>query len=229
VHAVPVDDLAVVIAQRAQLQLIDDHALLGQSREPAAHGRPRLGGGAASIYWYVASRDELLDRATDHAVEAVLASIRAIPATDDPIDDIRSIAVALFDGVVDRPWLASYFLRNTSVQPTSLAIYEHLGRQTLRLDLTARQRFHAVSALTGYVIGTATDLGQEPSEAVVDGGVSREDFLAEAADQWRGLDPDEYPFVHEIVDEFATHVDADQFLAGLDLLLAGLRLQASGR
>ena len=40
------------------------------------------------------------------AVGGVLAAIRAIPTTDDPIDDIRRIAVALFDGVVDRPWLA---------------------------------------------------------------------------------------------------------------------------
>lgn len=205
-------------------------ALLDESGEEALTFRAlaaRLGGGVASIYWYVSSRDELLDRASDHAVEAVLARIRAIPTTDDPIDDIRSIAVALFDGVVDRPWLAAYFLRNTSVQPSSLAIYEHLGEQTLRLDLTPQQQFHAVSAITGYVIGTATDLGQEPPEAVVQGSVTREAFLADAADQWRALDPDEFPFVHHIVDEFATHDDADQFLAGLDLLLAGLRLQAT--
>jgi len=207
-------------------------ALLDEAGEEALTFRAlaaRLGGGVASIYWYVSSRDELLDRATDHVVEGVLRTIRAIPTTEDPIDDIRSIAVALFDGVVDRPWLAAYFLRNTSVQPSSLAIYEHLGQQTLRLDLTPRQRFHAVSAITGYVIGTATDLGQEPPEAVVEGSVTREAFLARAAEQWRDLDPEQFPFVHSIVDEFATHVDADQFRAGLDLLLAGLRLQATTR
>lgn len=205
-------------------------ALLDEAGEEALTFRAlaaRLGGGVASIYWYVASRDELLDRATDHAVEGVLATVRAIPTTADPIDDIRRIAVSLFDGVVDRPWLAAYFLRNTSVQPTSLAIYELLGEQTLRLDLTPLQRFHAVSAITGYVIGTATDLGQEPPEAVVQGSVTREAFLADAAEQWRELDPGEFPFVHHIVDEFAVHVDADQFLAGLDLLLAGLRLQST--
>jgi hypothetical protein len=45
------------------------------------------------------------------------------------------------------------------------------------------------------------------------------------ADEWRRLDPDAFPFVHSIVDEFAGHDDAEQFRAGLDLLLAGLRLQ----
>lgn len=204
-------------------------ALLDEAGEQALTFRAlaaRLGGGVASIYWYVSSRDELLDRATDFVVEGVLASIRAIPATEDPVNDIRAIAVTLFDGVVDRPWLAAYFLRNSTVQPNSLAVYEHLGQQTLRLDLTPRQRFHAVSAITGYVIGSATDLGQEPPEAVVQGSVTREAFLEHAADQWRELDPDTFPFVHHIVDEFAHHVDADQFRAGLDLLLAGLRLQA---
>ena len=59
--------------------------------------------------------------------------------------------------------------------------------------------------------------------------MSREAFLEHAAEQWRELDPDEFPFVHHIVDEFARHIDADQFRAGLDLLLAGLRLQAGAR
>ena len=43
---------------------------------------------------------------------------------------------------------------------------------------------------------------------------------------WRELDPEDFPFVHEIIDEFDGHDDADQFRAALDLTLAGLRLQA---
>lgn len=205
-------------------------ALLDEAGEPALTFRAlaaRLGGGVASIYWYVESRDELLDRAADFVAEGILATIRELPTTEDPIDDIRTIAVTLFDGVVDRPWLAAYFLRNTTVQPHSLAIYEHLGQQTLRLELTARERFHAVSAITGYVIGSATDLGQEPPEAVISGSVTREAFLDQAADQWRQLDPVEFPFLQHIVEEFATHSDPEQFRAGLDLLLSGLRLQAT--
>lgn len=41
------------------------------------------------------------------------------------------------------------------------------------------------------------------------------------------LDRAEYPFVHEIIDELAGRDDKDQFLAGLELTLAGLRLQAT--
>lgn len=188
----------------------------------------RLGTGVGTIYWYVQNKDELLDRATDHAIGGVLAAVQERPDSDDPIADLRGMAVALFDAIVDRPWLAAYFMRNTDVQGNSLKLYDRLGRQTLRLDLTTRQRFHAVSAITGVVVGTAADLGMELPERLLDGGVDREEHLEQYAETWRRLDAEEFPFVREIADEFAVHDDREQFLAALDLTLAGLRLQAGG-
>ena len=185
----------------------------------------RLGGGVGSIYWYVSSRDELLDRAADFVMADVVAAIDTV-GSDDPIDDIRTIAVTLFDAIVDRPWLGSYLMRDTSVQENSLRIYEKIGQQVMRLGLTPRQAFHATSAVVGFVIGTAADMGQELPEAVVSGDLSRDPYMARASQQWRSLDPQEYPFIHYIVDEFAVHQDVEQFRAGLDLILAGLRLQA---
>ncbi|CAM5302552.1 hypothetical protein SCALM49S_03664 [Streptomyces californicus] len=180
----------------------------------------RLGGGVASIYWYVASKDELLDRATDHVIGGVLADIDAIEPGDDPIDDLRAISLALFDAILVRPWLGNYFMRNTDVQGNCLRLYEKLGQPTLRLKLTARQRFHAVSAISTVVVGSAVDLGQEPPAEVLDGAVGRDEFLSRFTATWRELDRDAYPFVHEIVDEFDGHDDIDQFRAALDLTLA---------
>ncbi|MEU6537680.1 TetR/AcrR family transcriptional regulator C-terminal domain-containing protein [Streptomyces sp. NPDC047000] len=204
-------------------------ALLDEAGAPALTFRAlaqRLGGGVASIYWYVESKDELLDRATDHVVGAVLADIERLPGSDDPIDDLRAMALTLFDAIVDRPWLSAYFMRNTSLQSNALRLYERLGRQTLRLDLSARQRFHAVSAIVGVVVGSAIDLGQEPPQEVLDGATSRDEFLGRFAQEWRELDPADFPFVHDIVDEFEGHDDVDQFRSALELTLAGLRLQA---
>ncbi|WP_406291231.1 TetR/AcrR family transcriptional regulator [Streptomyces sp. NBC_00209] len=204
-------------------------ALLDEAGAPALTFRAlaqRLGGGVASIYWYVASKDELLDRATDHVMGTVLADIEKLPIGDDPIGDLRAMAVTLFDAVAERPWLGAYFMRNTDVQSNSLRVYETLGRQTLRLKLDARQRFHAVSAIVGVVVGSAVDMGQEPPEEILDGAVDREEYLGRFATAWRGLDPEDYPFVHEIIDEFDGHDDVDQFRSALDLTLAGLRLQA---
>src|ERR1700712_6067155 len=67
-------------------------ALLDEAGEPALTFRAlaaRLGGGVASIYWYVASKDELLDRATDHVLGEVLAALEGRTGSDDAIDDLR--------------------------------------------------------------------------------------------------------------------------------------------
>ena len=215
-----------------QAVLTEAVALLDEAGDSALTFRAlaeRLGGGVASIYWYVSNKDELLDRATDHVLEGVLADVALLPATDDPIDDLRSVALTLFDAIVDRPWLGAYFMRNTALQPSGLKMYDRLGREVLRLQgLTPLQQFHAVSAVIGFVVGIAADLGQEPPREVLEGKIGRDEYLERFADQWRALDPDEYPFVTHIVEEFSGHDDADQFRAGLDLLLAGLRLQAEG-
>lgn len=204
-------------------------ALLDEAGESALTFRAlaaRLGGGVASIYWYVSNKDELLDRATDHVLGGVLDETGRFERSDDPIADLRAIAVALFDAVVDRPWLGAYLMRDTGAQPNGLLLYESLGREVMRLNLTPRQSFHAVSAVMGFVVGTAADLGQQPPQEVLDGTISREDYIERQADAWRALDPDDFPFVHFITAEFAQHDDTEQFRAGLDLLLAGLRLQA---
>ena len=204
-------------------------ALLDEAGEQALTFRAlagRLGGGVASIYWYVENKEELLDRATDHVVAGVLADTERFTGDDDPIDNLRSMGVTVFEAIVDRPWLASYFMRNVGLQPNGLLLYERLGQQVLRLGLPPRESFHAVSAVLGFVIGIAADLGQEPPEEVLQGITSREEFMQRVVDDWSALDPEEYPFLHHILDEFAGHDDVDQFRAGLDMLLEGLRLQA---
>ncbi|ALG86927.1 TetR family transcriptional regulator [Gordonia phthalatica] len=204
-------------------------AILDESGEQALTFRAlaaRLGGGVASIYWYVSNKEELLDRATDLVLGDALVKTDELSETDDPIDDLRAVAVVLFDAVVDRPWLGGYLMRDTGTQPNGLAVYELIGRHVMRLGLGPRDTFHAVSAVMGFVIGTATDLGQQPPAEVVDGSVTASEYIRRFADQWRATDPAEHPYLHYVVDEFDGHDDGDQFRAGLDLLLAGLRLKA---
>jgi AcrR family transcriptional regulator len=208
----------------AAVEILDESGAQGLTIRALA---TRLGGGPASIYWYVSGRDELLDLAADSVLGGVLVTVAGVgDGESDPIEDLRTIAVAMFDAIVDRPWLGAYAMRDTGRQVHSLQLYEKIGEQVMRLGLTKRQCFHATSAIVGFVIGTAADMGQEPPAAVVSGELGRDEYLAGATAEWRALDPAEYPFVHHIVDEFAGHDDRDQFRAGLDLLLDGLRLQA---
>lgn len=203
--------------------------LLDEAGEPALTFRSlagRLGGGVGSIYWYVQSKEELLDRAADHVLEPVLEQTEHFLGEDDPIDAIRGIALALFTAAAERPWLAAYFLRNTGNQPNSLRLFERVGGQVLRLRLTPKQSFDAASAVIGFVIGLAADMAQEPPEEVLTGALNREQYMDRITDEWRDLDPAEFPFLHSILDVFRVHDDVEQFRAGLDLLLDGLRRQA---
>ena len=187
----------------------------------------RLGGGVGSIYWYVSSKDELLDRATDEVLGRVVGDVEALATDDaDPIATMRAMALVLFDEMVRRPWLATYLVRNTGVQTNSLRFFERLGQQTLRLELTPRQRFHSTSTIISYVVGVAVDLAQPPPQEFVDSGLAPDEFMTMYADRWRDHGADDFPFLHQIADEFQHHDDADVFRSGLDLLLAGLRQQA---
>jgi AcrR family transcriptional regulator len=206
-------------------------ALLDEAGEPGLTFRAlaeRLGGGVASIYWYVASKDELLDRATDEVMGHVLDAAESHRHGPDPIANVREIALVLFDELVRRPWFGSYMLRNAGLQPNSMLMFDWIGQQLLELDLTPRQRFHAASSIVSYVVGVAIDMGQPPPPEFLASGMAPEEFLAMYADRWRALDPNLYPFAHAVADEFATHDDEDVFRSGLDLLLAGLRQQATG-
>ncbi|AUG76071.1 TetR family transcriptional regulator [Kitasatospora sp. MMS16-BH015] len=204
-------------------------ALLDEAGESALTLRAlaaRLGTGVGSIYWYVSGKDDLLERAIDHVLGGVLETVRGRADTGDPVEDLRTTAVTLFDAIVDRPWLGSRVMRNIDVPSNSLRMYEELGRQTLRLPLTPRQRFHAVSAVICVVVGSADDLGQDPPPEVLDGTVGRAEFLGEYAERWRSLDAEQFPFLHDVVEVFDGHDDREQFLSVLDLALAGVRRQA---
>jgi hypothetical protein len=50
----------------------------------------------------------------------------------------------------------------------------------------------------------------------------RTTFLATVAERWARLDPAKYPFVHQVAARLPGHDDREQFLAGIDLILAGI-------
>ncbi|WP_022910143.1 TetR/AcrR family transcriptional regulator [Aestuariimicrobium kwangyangense] len=204
-------------------------ALLDEAGEPGLTFRAlasRLGTGVGSIYWYVSSKDELLGRAADSVLGGVLERTAHLGEGEEPIAELRELAVAFYEATVNRPWLGAYFLRDTGTQVNGLALYDRMGREVMQLHLTPRQQFDAVSAILAYVVGVAADRGQDPPPEVRDGRVDRDAYVATFRNEIRSMDPNDFPFLHHIADEFAAHDDGEQFRAGLDLLLGGLRQQA---
>lgn len=71
-----------------------------------------------------------------------------------------------------------------------------------------------------YILGVA---GQNAANARLHaGGPDRSAFLAAVAARWAQLDPAEYPFVRQMTAQLRDHDDREQFLAGIDFILAGI-------
>ncbi|MEI2778476.1 MAG: helix-turn-helix domain-containing protein [Tetrasphaera sp.] len=201
-------------------------ALLDSAGESALTFRAlaaELHTGVGGIYHYVASKDEVLDAATNEILGRVVAAAD-LPA--DPYEALRVLSMDLYLAMQAHPWSGAYLMRDTGMQPNSMRLFELFGRQVMRLNLTPRQTFDAVSSLVSFVVGVGAEMRQLPAEKMVEGKTQAE-YLQEIAQEWRSLDPEEFPFVHAVADEFATHDDVEQFRAGVDLFLAGLARRAS--
>ncbi|MGW5862302.1 TetR/AcrR family transcriptional regulator [Streptomyces sp. NPDC055239] len=185
----------------------------------------RLSTGAGAIYYRVGSRDELLDTATETVVTAALAAEPVqTTATATPEDEIRTVALALFDAIAEHQWLATRLtlqLVRKPFGPVTVGIFERIGRQVGALGVPQASWFDAASTLVHYILGAVSQ------NARIDGDTStvaadRTEFLDATAAAWQELDPEDYPFMHAVVGQMNQHDDREQFLTGIAVVLHGL-------
>jgi AcrR family transcriptional regulator len=177
----------------------------------------RLNTGYGAVYHHVATKGDMLAAATDDVIARVLTGV----VTDgDPREALRGVALGLFDAIDTHPWVGAQLSREPW-RPALLEIYENIGRLLDALDVPEHALFDAAGALVNYVLGVA---GQNAANARIfaDGDTDRSAFLGAIAAQWSRLDPDEYPFVHKAAARLPEHDDREQFLAGVDIFLAGI-------
>jgi AcrR family transcriptional regulator len=176
----------------------------------------RLATGSGAIYWHVANKNELLSAAAD----AVIARVVTEGAdAADPRQAIRDTAVGVFDAIDAHPWVGAQL----SVEPwqsAALQIFEGIGGQLQALGVPENEQFNAASALLNYILGLA---GQYAAGArLLVHVTNRETFLDAVAARWEQLDPAEFPFMRRMAAQLSGHDDREQFLAGIDLILAGI-------
>ncbi|WP_327232989.1 TetR family transcriptional regulator [Streptomyces sp. NBC_01317] len=196
----------------------------------------RLATGPGAIYWHVAGKTELLAAATDHAVTVALAPGRAgttgtagtagTAGTTGTPGRLHDVGLGLFDAVERHPWLAPQLTAQLSHHPASpvtTRLFEAIGREVYALDVPASRWFTATSALMHYILGAAgqnaanlvraRDLGPEADRGV---------YLDTVAEAWKQLSPEDYPFTRALADQGLAHDDRAQFVAGVDLIVAGI-------
>ena len=176
----------------------------------------RLATGAGAIYWHVANKNDLLAATADDVIARVMTE--AAGGTE-PREAIRAIASGVFDAIDSHPWVGAQLSREPW-QSAMLQIFEGVGGQLQALGVPGEAQFDCASALLSYILGLA---GQYAAGArLLPPDTDRSAFLATVAARWAQLDPARYPFVRQVATQLPGHDDREQFLAGIDLILAGI-------
>ncbi|WP_374251549.1 TetR/AcrR family transcriptional regulator [Xanthobacter sp.] len=179
----------------------------------------RLATGSGALYWHVADRNTLL---TDATADVLARTLSDLPKVDEPAPAIRAVALAVFDAIDAHPWVGSHL----SQEPWHRAIgeiFERIGEQLEPLGVAADAEFDCASALTSYILGTASQNAINATRHP--GGVDRETFLESVAERWIQDNPGRRPFIRRVAAQLRDHEDRRQFLAGIDLILSGACLR----
>ncbi|UPG92571.1 TetR/AcrR family transcriptional regulator [Luteibacter aegosomatissinici] len=180
----------------------------------------RLATGAGAIYWHIADKDDLLVAASDATIAGVLA---ASADARSPEAKVRAMGLALFDAIDRRPWLGSALARAPGQLPV-VRIMEGLGQQVIALGVPPRARWATTNALLSFILGVGGQNAANTAFATTR-EIDREAFLGEMAGTWAALDAEAFPFTRSIASQLPRHDDRADFLAGLNLLLAGIQAQ----
>jgi len=125
----------------------------------------------------------------------------------------------VFDAIDAHPWVGGQLSRDPW-QYAVLRILEGIGEQVQALGVPEHAQFNTATALMSFILGLA---GQYAAGArLFPRDTDRTAFLGAIAAQWALLDSVEYPFVRLVATHLPEHDDREQFLAGIDLILAGI-------
>jgi AcrR family transcriptional regulator len=154
-----------------------------------------------SIYRHFRDKDELLLDLIDDLRAASYAG-KLSPA-EDWRDDLRLLARVIHDHYLSYPSFAQQMAARTTRRPTEFANVEFGARALLRAGLTP-----ASAAM-----------------CMLDESTRHADNLAWEI-EYRQLDPERYPAIHELDGHLTTIGDPNAFWTGVELLLDGIALRA---
>jgi len=178
----------------------------------------RLATGPGAIYGHVANKSDLLTAACDTIVARAAA---AGAAGKTPRANLRAFALAMFDAMDAHAWVGSALIQAAGQMPT-VRILERIGRQVRALGVPDDAQWAAASALLHYILGVG-GLNAANTQFARARGADRSNFLDTMAAAWSRLDPAEYPFARSVAGQLRAHDDRVDFLAGIDLILRGLK------
>ena len=173
-----------------------------------------LGAGAMSLYHYVASKEELLDA----MVDVVFEEIELPPEGTDWQTAMRRRAESARHVFARHPWAIGLMESRTSPGPANLRHHEAVTACLRRAGFPVLMATHANWLLDSYVYGFALQEASLPFDTADElSDMIQDAYLPQ-------LPPDEFPYLNESAAALvaAGYDPADEFLFGLDLVLAAL-------
>jgi AcrR family transcriptional regulator len=135
---------------RAALELLDAQGAAGLTMRRLGS---KLGSGATSIYWYVATKDELLDLALDEVMgELAVPDVDRVgwrAAAEGVAREMRAL-------VLRHPWVTSLFGVRLTIGPQAMALSDRFIVVLESAGFTGLEVAHASSVLLSHAIGSAT-------------------------------------------------------------------------
>jgi AcrR family transcriptional regulator len=200
---------------RAAIKIADTEGLAALSMRRVAAD---LGSGTASLYRYVASRDELLDL----MIDAVHGQAAPPPLTGDWRTDLAHVARHTRATLLRHPWLGMELAGRPALGANSLRQYDLALTAAAALTPDITLAANAVDTVLAYVLGTvARDLAQQQAQRR--SGLTKRQWQASVGSYIRDvIASGAYPqFARWVLD--ADDPDPDQrFDAGLACVLDGL-------
>jgi len=195
---------------RAAIDLADARGLEALTMRRLAQ---ELGVEAMSLYYYVASKDEILNAIVDIVEGAI-----ELPSPEaDWKSALRRTALSAHDVFERHPWAASLTLSATGSRPARWRYMDAIYGCLRRAGFPADRADHAYHALESHIAGFTLWSAQLQVDA---------EELRELANAFLGsISGDDYPYLVEHVHQHLRERDPGDegsFAFGLDLLLDGL-------
>jgi hypothetical protein len=158
----------------------------------------------------------------------VSAAIHSDAGIERPKETIRAVAIGVFDAIDAHPWVGAQLARVPSEaqlaqepsQSAMLDIFERIGRALQALGVPVARQFTAASALLSYILGVGSQ--NAANARALASGVDRTAYLSATADVWAALDAEKYAFTRAMAAPLREHDDRAEYVAGIDLILAGI-------
>jgi AcrR family transcriptional regulator len=178
----------------------------------------RLDTGPASLYVYVANREELLERMFDRVLSEV-------PAVKPNQRKWRERLVELFGGMLaalDRyPGIAQVGLGSMSTTPGGLAIVENTLALLRAGGVPDQAAAWVCDALLLYTVATAVEHAIERRPTLPGHKSPARDYAGAARELFRSLPSERYPNLNRMATTMTTGGKPERFEFGLNALIRG--------